>query len=619
MNDIAEELAVTIRASIDKIGIKFNASGDGKRIFVSGGMKDIMHHSYWTAVQKTCPDLQPAGNNRQSVPTSWFMATTANPPTFVKAQHRRILRMVHLICRDALSEGASFRSDKTFSRETPALQIERNILESAAYWDPAMEADTSERKPAKAHRKKRRRSRSESDRSSEGDGDDSMPDDDETSSRNKRQQAKSMSLIKYPTRADALAYLQEWSHPEALEGMGLMKNRGLMMLMMGTTYEEFQKWLCELSSAWLEVQRTRLLVAAQLPLEEAKKCQEEAKKCQEEAKKCQEDAKRGQEIERTHQEKMRNKSVLSNNKLELWKAQTAKKEREDKAFHVFQQKEAERKRKQEAEAARLKIAAAREKLALDKQKRLDELEIKAAELAIMANAGKQKTSGMRIPTHGLPMVPNSAQVIAELFEGKVGVATCQNRAKVCAHSVMMLEPNLVRYIDEADPRLMCTPCAESATAAGELAMRSDLRVSDKHRLVWLNRNGFATSSKCQLCEQGAPVTVFGGWHCLHDIPRLRSVRNSYGDLFVGHEKCNVDQATSLLDDFRRVHHGLPPVMRVSALVAPAGSKLVNGALAFALDHRNPEKTVRARLRSLLMMAVDGIQHFLERTKQSSEK
>ena len=51
--------------------------------------------------------------------------------------------MVHLICRDALSEGNVFRSDKLFSRKTPALQIERNTLESTDYWDPPIDVAPS--------------------------------------------------------------------------------------------------------------------------------------------------------------------------------------------------------------------------------------------------------------------------------------------------------------------------------------------------------------------------------------------------------------------------------------------------------------------------------------------
>lgn len=105
-----------------------------------------MDGNYWNPIQKTCHDLQPAGNNRKSVPTEWFLKITANPPPFVKAKIRRILRMVHLICLDALSEGKNFRSDKVFARKTPILQIERNALETRRHWAPNTSHQSASRK-----------------------------------------------------------------------------------------------------------------------------------------------------------------------------------------------------------------------------------------------------------------------------------------------------------------------------------------------------------------------------------------------------------------------------------------------------------------------------------------
>jgi len=131
-----------IRASLDGRAFEFDATGDGGRVVVSTGLRKLFHQKYWIPIQKTCPDLQPADSNRKSVPTKWFMAATANPPAFVKPKHRRILRMVHLICLAALAEGANFRSDKVFARETPVLQAERNVLESPKYWEPAIEVST---------------------------------------------------------------------------------------------------------------------------------------------------------------------------------------------------------------------------------------------------------------------------------------------------------------------------------------------------------------------------------------------------------------------------------------------------------------------------------------------
>ena len=74
------------------------------------------------------------------------MVVTANPPDFVKSKCRRILRIVHQICLDALAEGVNFRSDKVFARETPVLQVERNILESPAHWEPVVEVSTASAK-----------------------------------------------------------------------------------------------------------------------------------------------------------------------------------------------------------------------------------------------------------------------------------------------------------------------------------------------------------------------------------------------------------------------------------------------------------------------------------------
>ena len=128
----------TLNGRLDGKKFSFCATGDAKRITVSNGMRKLMNNKIWYNIEKTCPDLRPAGNNRESVPTNWLMAVTANPPAFVKPKHRRILRMVHQICIDALAEGANFRSDKVFARETPVLQVERNVLESRDHWGPVM-------------------------------------------------------------------------------------------------------------------------------------------------------------------------------------------------------------------------------------------------------------------------------------------------------------------------------------------------------------------------------------------------------------------------------------------------------------------------------------------------
>jgi hypothetical protein len=155
----------TLNGRLDGKEFNFCATGDAKRITVSNGMRKLMNNKIWGNIEKTCPDVQPADNNRESVPTDWFMATTANPPAETKPKYRRILRMVHQICLDALAEGANFRSDKVFARETPVLQVKRNILESRDHWDPALSC------PRPSNRKR--------DRSS--DDDDSSSDDEDAS------------------------------------------------------------------------------------------------------------------------------------------------------------------------------------------------------------------------------------------------------------------------------------------------------------------------------------------------------------------------------------------------------------------------------------------------------
>ena len=166
------DASAPMSASLDGTAFEFEATGDGNRVVVSSGMRKLLGHKYWIPIQKTCPDLQPAGNNRDSVPTKWLMNVTANPPTFVKPKHRLVLRMVHLICLDALAEGANFRSDKVFARETPVLQVERNVLESPEYWEPVVEVSTAS---AKGQNKRRREEEDDDDDTSSSDGDDKAP------------------------------------------------------------------------------------------------------------------------------------------------------------------------------------------------------------------------------------------------------------------------------------------------------------------------------------------------------------------------------------------------------------------------------------------------------------
>jgi hypothetical protein len=157
------EATVTIQGSINLVQFKLYATGNATRIVVSTGIRKLMHAEIWIPIQRQCTDLKSSSNNRESVPTAWFMNITANPPTFVKAKHRCILRMVHLICRDALARGVGFRSDEIFSRTSPVLQVELNALETQEYWEPPIKAETKRQDlPPHLHSGKRRHSQSSS-------------------------------------------------------------------------------------------------------------------------------------------------------------------------------------------------------------------------------------------------------------------------------------------------------------------------------------------------------------------------------------------------------------------------------------------------------------------------
>ena len=105
---------VTLNGCIDEQPFNFQTTSDGEMMVMSGGMHSLIHKAYWGPIQKQCPDLGPTGNNRQWVPISWALSVTANPPQTTNPKHRRILRLVHLICLEALKEGVNFAPDKIF-------------------------------------------------------------------------------------------------------------------------------------------------------------------------------------------------------------------------------------------------------------------------------------------------------------------------------------------------------------------------------------------------------------------------------------------------------------------------------------------------------------------------
>jgi hypothetical protein len=406
-----------------------------------------------------------------------------------------------------------------------------------------------------------------------------------------------------------MQYLNEWSDPEALVVMPHIRNSGLMLLMGGATMVQFQVWMEKFSEAWLDVKKAQLIAQAQLPLEQAKVEQEEAKKAQEEERSKQEETKRKANL-------ILDRATKRQAEQDLWKLKTAEKQRQEKEFRELQKSELERK-----ELARDKMLSQKRQTKLDKredeQKTMEldkeaKLAAIAVETAAFELARKKERPGrpMKVAPHGLPEVPNVANVVAAIYEGKTGIITCQEGG--CSHSVMMFAPKVVFKTGAGAPLITCTPCAEAATASSSLTHRSDLSLTMKRIYVWMTRHGFKTKSPCQLCEQGPEIPLHGGWECLHDIPVQKVVNDTYKDRWIGESPCNMKQGTSRINEFRQIKHGLGPVDRTEALVVNAGCRESRKALSFALDHRNSEKQVRAKLRTLLPRSHGSMTSFLVR-------
>ena len=91
MNTVADAgcPTATVNGRPDGKEFSFCATADASRMTVSNGMRTPMNNKGLGNNQQTCPDLQPANHNRDSVPTEWFLATTAD----TRPKHRRILHM----------------------------------------------------------------------------------------------------------------------------------------------------------------------------------------------------------------------------------------------------------------------------------------------------------------------------------------------------------------------------------------------------------------------------------------------------------------------------------------------------------------------------------------------
>ena len=113
---VASIFTAKINACLDDEDFTLPCTSDGDRLVVSRSMRRLLGERNWAEIQKTCDDLQDAGNKAQSVSRQWIMKVTANPPISTKPIDRRILRIFHLILQDAWSEGIDFRSSKIFRR-----------------------------------------------------------------------------------------------------------------------------------------------------------------------------------------------------------------------------------------------------------------------------------------------------------------------------------------------------------------------------------------------------------------------------------------------------------------------------------------------------------------------
>jgi hypothetical protein len=51
------ECTAPVRGKIDEVPFTFHATGDGSRIVVSNGIRDLIDKKYWNPIQKTCPDV----------------------------------------------------------------------------------------------------------------------------------------------------------------------------------------------------------------------------------------------------------------------------------------------------------------------------------------------------------------------------------------------------------------------------------------------------------------------------------------------------------------------------------------------------------------------------------
>ena len=80
----SRRMTVKMMACLDDRDFSFYSTSSGDRMVVAKGMRQLIGYTSWNEIQKTCPELLDAGNKCKSVPTSWFMAITANPPAAVK-------------------------------------------------------------------------------------------------------------------------------------------------------------------------------------------------------------------------------------------------------------------------------------------------------------------------------------------------------------------------------------------------------------------------------------------------------------------------------------------------------------------------------------------------------
>lgn len=385
------------------------------------------------------------------------------------------------------------------------------------------------------------------------------------------------SLIKYPTRTDALNYLNQWSDPQALDALPALRNIGIIILMSGTTKEAFLLWLQKLCDSWIEVQRTQLISQAQLPVLQETTKMELAKASQEASK-------------ATQCEVARKRALIEDRKAKRADNLTARKhliiERESKTADYAETLRIERENKQQIEEA--------------KQKMKMDAEFHAAKLETLKLKAKRAAPAARFD-HQLPLPQDAGAAVKAAYAGDLtGVMLCKGVAGAkCSERrvVSIFNPSIVRLSCEGRSRVCCLRCAAEASHAGELSHRVDWSTSRKRQLVWYNRNGGKPSALCCGCDVTEIFAGASDWDAGHDVANAEVADSGAFKLFPLDLLCNRDQFTLSLDAWR-MRKGLIPIVRRNAIAPTMRNGDAGRALAYAYAGKGTLRETRRRLETL---------------------